>query len=90
MSDHRNSATHTTIGKAGQVIIPPELCRRYGLETGATVVLEACETGIMLRSLDEVIREVQAYFADFAPADTLVSEELIRERRAEVVEEDRE
>jgi hypothetical protein len=35
-----------------------------------------------------VIRDVQAYFADIAPPDVLLSEELIRGRREEAERED--
>jgi len=40
-----------------------------------------------MRPLDAVIREVQAYFADVAPADVVLSEELIRDRRKEAEKE---
>lgn len=39
----------TTIGQRGTVVIPVELRRRYGLETGSTVILEAGEQGITIR-----------------------------------------
>jgi len=72
-----------------RVAIPAEMCQEYGLEPGTPVVLEPSGSGIVLRPLDAVIREVQAFFADVAPADVLLSEELSRDRREEAARENR-
>jgi hypothetical protein len=53
------------------------------------VVLEPSESGIVMRPMHAVIREVQAYFADAAPPDVVLSEELLRDRRAEAEQENR-
>lgn len=71
------------------MLIPAALRHRYGIEPGAPVVLEPSDTGIVLRPLDAVIRDVQAYFADAAPSGVLLSEDLLRERRAEAEREAR-
>ena len=60
---------------------------RYGLKPGDPVVLEASDDAIMLRPLEEVIREVQAYFADAAPPEVILSDELSRDRCAEAARE---
>lgn len=52
-------------------------------------MLEPSESGIIVRPLDVVIDEVQAFFADAAPQDVSLSDELIRDRRAEAKREDR-
>ena len=80
---------HTKLGEGRRVAIPADLCHQYGLEPGDPVVLETSDAGIMVRPLDVVIREVQAYCADFAPKDGLLSDELIRERRQEAERENR-
>jgi AbrB family looped-hinge helix DNA binding protein len=80
---------HTKLGEGRRIAIPAELCERYGIEPGDPVVMEASDAGIVVRPLDVVIREVQAYFADVAPKNVLLSEELIRERREEAIREDR-
>ncbi len=84
-----NYVIHTKMGEGRRVAIPAELCQRYGLEPGAPVVLEPADGGIVLRPLDEVIREVQAFFADAAPHDVNLSEELRRDRRAEAARDER-
>jgi len=77
------------MGEGRRLAIPAELCKEYGLEPGAPVVLESTEAGIIVRPLHAVISEVQAFFADAAPADLVLSEELLRDRRAEAAREDR-
>lgn len=79
---------HTKMSEGRRVAIPAELCHKYGLEPGDAVVLEPSEAGIVVRPLETVIREVQAFFADAAPPGILLSEELIRERREEAARED--
>jgi bifunctional DNA-binding transcriptional regulator/antitoxin component of YhaV-PrlF toxin-antitoxin module len=74
---------HTKISESRRVAIPVDLCQRYGLAPGDPVVLEPSDTGIIVRRLDDVIREVQAFFADVAPPDVLISDELNRDRRDE-------
>ena len=84
-----DNVIHTKMSEGRRVAIPAEMCQQYGLEPGDAVVLEPSESGIVLRPLDAVIREVQAFFADVAPPDVVLSEELIRDRRAEAAREDR-
>jgi bifunctional DNA-binding transcriptional regulator/antitoxin component of YhaV-PrlF toxin-antitoxin module len=80
---------HTKMGQGRRVAIPAELCHQYGLEPGHPVVLEPSESGIVVRPLEKVIEEVQAFFADAAPHDVVLSKELSRDRRAEARREDR-
>jgi bifunctional DNA-binding transcriptional regulator/antitoxin component of YhaV-PrlF toxin-antitoxin module len=80
---------HTKMSEGRRVAIPAELCHEYGLEPGAPVVLEPSEAGIVLRPLDTVIREVQEFFADAAPPEVLLSDELSNDRRKEAERESR-
>jgi bifunctional DNA-binding transcriptional regulator/antitoxin component of YhaV-PrlF toxin-antitoxin module len=80
-------AIHTRLSKRRRVAIPAELCEEYGLEAGAPVVLELSESGIVLRPLHAVIREVQAFFAEAAPPDLLLSDELSKDRRKDAEQE---
>jgi bifunctional DNA-binding transcriptional regulator/antitoxin component of YhaV-PrlF toxin-antitoxin module len=80
---------HTKIGQGRRVAIPAELCHQYGLEPGVPVVLEPSESGIVVRPLNTVVREVQAFFSDAAPRDVVLSDELSWDRRAEAGREER-
>jgi bifunctional DNA-binding transcriptional regulator/antitoxin component of YhaV-PrlF toxin-antitoxin module len=84
-----NHVIHTKLGEGRRVAIPAELCQEYGLQTGDPLVMEASAAGIVLRPLDTVIHELQAFFADAAPAKVRLSDELSRDRRAEAEREDR-
>lgn len=84
----QHHVVHAKLGGGRRIAIPAELCRQYGLEPGGTLVLEPTESGIMVRPLDEVIQEVQEFFADAAPQETLLSDELIEDRRREAASND--
>jgi AbrB family looped-hinge helix DNA binding protein len=81
---------HTKLGEGRRVVIPAELCEDLGLSPGDALVLESSETRIVVRPFDAVVREVQAFFADAAQPDVLLSDELIRDRRAEAARDDHE
>jgi bifunctional DNA-binding transcriptional regulator/antitoxin component of YhaV-PrlF toxin-antitoxin module len=80
---------HTKLSDTRRVAIPANLCQRYGISPGDAVVLEPSESGFVLRPLHTVVREVQAYFADLAPAGISLSDELIRDRRQEAERDSR-
>jgi bifunctional DNA-binding transcriptional regulator/antitoxin component of YhaV-PrlF toxin-antitoxin module len=77
------------MGQGRRVAIPAELCHQHGLEPGTPVVLESTDSGIVVRPYATVIREVQEYFQKVIPQNVVLSEELIRDRRAEAAQEDR-
>lgn len=79
---------HTRLSDGRRIAIPAELCQRYGIEPGDPVVLEPMPDGVVLRPLQTVIRDVQAYFADVAPAGVSLSDELLHDRRQEAERED--
>jgi bifunctional DNA-binding transcriptional regulator/antitoxin component of YhaV-PrlF toxin-antitoxin module len=81
--------THTKMGEGRRVAIPADLCQEYGMQPGTPIVLEPSQAGIVVRPLETVIDEVQAFFADVAPPNVLLSEELVRDRRAEAARDKR-
>jgi bifunctional DNA-binding transcriptional regulator/antitoxin component of YhaV-PrlF toxin-antitoxin module len=89
MSGVMHRVIHTKLGGGRRVAIPLDMCHEHGLEPGKPVVLESTETGIVVRPLDEVVRDVQDFFADAAPKKVLLSEELSRDRRAEAAHDKR-
>ncbi|MCZ2343636.1 MAG: AbrB/MazE/SpoVT family DNA-binding domain-containing protein [Bacteroidales bacterium] len=84
-----NPVIHSKIGQGRRVAIPAELCQQFGMEPGTPVVLEAIETGIVVRPLATVIHEVQDFFRAAIPQDVVLSDVVIRDRVAEAVQEDR-
>ena len=84
-----NQVTHSKVGQGRRVAIPAELCQQFGMEPGTPVVLEAIDTGIVVRPLSAVVREVQEFFLAAIPQDVVLSDALIRDRIEEAVQEDR-
>lgn len=82
-----SNVVHTKLGEGRRVVIPAELCQKYGLNPGDPVVLEPSEDGIRVRPLDGVVEDVQAYFSGVAPAKVVLSEELLSDRRKEAAKE---
>ena len=80
-------AIHTKMSGGRRIAIPADVCQKYGFEPGTPVVLEPTDNGLVLRPFDSVVRDVQAFFADVAPTEGLLSDELIRDRRAEAARE---
>jgi AbrB family looped-hinge helix DNA binding protein len=87
MSDF--SSSHTKLGDDGRVVIPATMRKELGLRPGDTLVVESDGHSLLLRSYDEVLKETQDYFRQFAPGLSLV-DELIAYRRAEAAREDAE
>ncbi|MBA4067309.1 MAG: hypothetical protein C0501_27095 [Isosphaera sp.] len=80
---------HVRMGEDGRLVIPAALRREAGLKPGDTVVIESDGDSLLLKSYDRVLAEVQGHFAALAAPAVLLSEELIRERRAEAAREGR-
>lgn len=80
-------AIHTKIGPGRRVVLPADLCHEYGLAPGTPVVLEPTEHGIVVRPFSDVVRDVQKYFAGTAPKGVRLSDELLRDRRAEAAKD---
>jgi bifunctional DNA-binding transcriptional regulator/antitoxin component of YhaV-PrlF toxin-antitoxin module len=89
MTGPMQDAVHTRMSTGRRIVIPADLCHAYGFAPGLPVVLEPTEQGIVVRPLDELIRDVQAYFAGTAPKGVRLSDELLRDRREEAARESR-
>ena len=51
---------HAKLIKGGKIVIPAELRRELGFKDGDTLVFERGESGVVLKTYEQVIREVQA------------------------------
>ncbi len=81
---------HTRLGPDGRIVIPAECRKRFGLQPGDTLVVDADDKGLHLRSMAQVIKEVQEFFAPSRIEGVSVVDELIAERRAEAAKENAE
>lgn len=81
--DSTNQVFHIKLDSSGRLLIPAEARERYQIESSDTLVVVDDGRGLRVRTREQVKAEVQAYFADLAPPDVLLSDEIIRDRRAE-------
>ncbi len=72
---------------SGRIVLPAEVRSRQHIQTGDQVVIIEQPDGLQVKTQEQAIREARDFFAKLAPADTLLSEELIRERREEAKHE---
>lgn len=81
------SSARAKIGPGGRLVIPAAQRRELGLEVGDQVVLRVADNELRITSLDERIRRIQALVRRHNPSGELLSESLIRDRRAEAAKE---
>lgn len=79
---------HAKMIKGGKIVIPAELRRELGFKDGDTLVVERVDNGAVLKTYEQVVREVQAEFkAMLGDRSRSMVDELIAERRAEAARE---
>ncbi len=88
MSEH--ASFHTKLGDDGRIVIPSQCRKKFHLQPGDTLVVDTDEQGMRLRSMDQVVKELQAHFAPYRKPGVSVVDELIAERRAEAAKEEAE
>lgn len=74
---------HVRMAANGRLVIPAEIRAALGMEGGGAFVAEIEGGAVRLRPLRDVVAEVQAEVRRYVPANVLLSDELIRERRRE-------
>ena len=77
------SSFHVKVVEGGKIAIPAALRRKHGFDVGKTLVVDDVGGSVTIRTLDDAVAAAQAIMAQVAPADRVLSDELIAERRAE-------
>jgi len=72
------------VDSSGRVALPAEARDRHHIAHGDTVVIVDDKHGLHIKTLDQVIAEVQAEFARHVPRGVLLSDETNAERRSEI------
>ena len=75
------------IMEGGKLVIPASFRRALGIAVGDTVILEATDGILRVRSRDSAIAEAQAMMRELVPDGESISDELIADRRAEAARE---
>jgi AbrB family looped-hinge helix DNA binding protein len=72
------------VDSSGRVALPAEARERHHIAHGDTVVIVDDKHGLQIKTLDQVLSEVQAEFAKVVPRGVLLSEEILQDRRSEI------
>lgn len=75
---------HLKVDSSGRIVLPADARDRQHISSGDTVVVLADEHGLHIKTREQIKAEVQAFFADLAPPDVLLSEEILQDRRSEI------
>jgi AbrB family looped-hinge helix DNA binding protein len=75
------------VDASGRIVLPSESRLRKTVKEGDTILVEEDGKGLHLRTIDDAIREAQAYFRSVIPPGVSLVDELIAERRAEAERE---
>ena len=74
---------HLKVDSSGRIVLPAEARARNHIAEGDTVIVVEDGNGLHVKTRDQLMAEVQAYFASFVPRDVVLSEEVLQDRRAE-------
>jgi AbrB family transcriptional regulator, stage V sporulation protein T len=72
---------HAKLIKGGKIVIPAELRRELGFKEGDTLVFERGESGVVLKTYEQVIREVQAKVKQYIKTPFTVDDYLAEKYR---------
>ena len=73
----------TRLGEGGRLVIPADYRKALGVDTGDELVLILEENSLRVLTPKEGIRRAQALVRSYIPEGSLLSDELIEERRKE-------
>jgi AbrB family looped-hinge helix DNA binding protein len=85
-----NHSYSVKVDGSGRIVIPVELRDRHHFFPGDEIVLQEIDGHVALKSYEQTLSEVQAYFKSLVEPGVSVVDELLAERRAEAAREWRE
>jgi AbrB family looped-hinge helix DNA binding protein len=72
------------VDASGRIVLPSQTRERLHIAGGDTVIIVEDETGVHLKTRDQLLAEVQAHFAKHVPRGVLLSDEINADRRSEI------
>lgn len=82
MEGHERRVYRTKVDASGRIVLPAEARARNQIAEGDTVLVVEDEHGLHVKSFDQALVEAQGFFQSLAPADVMLSEELLADRRS--------
>jgi len=80
------TAQRARLAEGGRLVIPAEFRRELALIPGESVVLDIRDGELRVRSLRRAVERAQAMVRAYLPAEGLLSDGLIADRRAEAAD----
>jgi AbrB family looped-hinge helix DNA binding protein len=68
----------------GRIVLPADARQRNRITEGDTVVIIDDDSGLHIKTRDQLLAEVQALFAKHVPLGVLLSDEINADRRSEI------
>ena len=78
---------HGKISDRGRIIVPAQLRRSLGFNSGSDIVLREHNGELHVISLKQAVKRVQNIAHEKIPDDVNLTDELLKDRRAEVQQE---
>ena len=75
------------VDASGRIVIPAESRLRKQVKEGDVLVVEEDDTSVRIKTLDDAVRDAQAYFRKVISPEVDLVSELIADRRAEAARE---
>jgi len=72
--------TEVRVGPQGRVVIPAQIRRILGLESGSTLIARIEEGRLVLEKQENILQRLRSRFAHI-PSEVSLADELIAERR---------
>jgi bifunctional DNA-binding transcriptional regulator/antitoxin component of YhaV-PrlF toxin-antitoxin module len=72
---------------SGRILLPAKVRKQMNLRKDSTLIASLKKQQLLLKTRDDVIREVQEFFSKRRPAGVLWSDEIIADRRREASRE---
>jgi AbrB family looped-hinge helix DNA binding protein len=76
------------VEKSGRVLLPAALRKKLNLVEGSELLFQVDDAGVRIETRAQALVRVQELFRKYIPEGRLLSEELIKDRRAEARRED--
>lgn len=76
-----NQSWHVTVDGMGRVLLPADLRRELPAHSGTTLQWVRDESGLHLKTYQQVIAEIQAYYKGLAPDSFVLTDALLEQRR---------
>ena len=72
------------VDASGRIVLPSGTRERHHIAGGDTVVVVEDDSGLHIKTRDQLLAEVQALFAKHVPRGVLLSDEINADRRTEI------